>query len=201
MKFLKVPFILVLFIVTFFDAGVHQGYFLLTDTFLTKGVGVEPRWVMAIMSLGQIAEIGTMAVLGWCLKKLGWRRIMTLGVLAHAIRFGVFAFVPHAVPVILVILLHGVCYAFFFATVYIFVDEFLPKDARSSAQGLFNFLILGAGPFVGNIVWSELQGRMTEDGVTDFKSLFVVPSSVALAAALFLLIAFRPPKSAVAGSS
>ena len=47
-------------------------------------------------------------------------------------------------------MLHGICYAFFFATVYIFVDEFFPKDARSSAQGLFNFLILGLGPFVGN---------------------------------------------------
>ena len=36
-----------------------------------------------------------------------------------------------------------------FATVYIFVDEYFPKDVRSSAQGLFNFLILGAGPFFG----------------------------------------------------
>ena len=43
--------------------------------------------------------------------------------------------------------LHGICYAFFFATVYIFVDEFFPKDVRASAQGLFNALILGVGPF------------------------------------------------------
>ena len=48
--------------------------------------------------------------------------------------------------------LHGICYAFFFATVYIFVDEFFPKDARASAQGLFNVMILGFGPLVANIV-------------------------------------------------
>ena len=44
--------------------------------------------------------------------------------------------------IIVVQIVHGICYAFFFATVYIFVDEFFPKDARSSAQGLFNVMIL-----------------------------------------------------------
>ena len=56
-------------------------------------------------------------------------------------------------------------YAFFFATVYIFVDEFFPKNVRSSAQGLFNFLILGLGPFVGNFVWPML-GDMSRVDVT-----------------------------------
>src|SRR5262249_12439597 len=73
--------------------------------------------------------------------------------LGHAIRFAVFALFPDRVPAGAIIVLHGVCYAFFFATVYIFVDEFFPKDARTSAQGLFNFLILGVGPFVANFVW------------------------------------------------
>ena len=58
-------------------------------------------------------------------------------------------------------MLHGICYAFFFATVYIFVDEFFPKDARASAQGLFNFLIIGMGPLVGNFLWPFLQGQFT----------------------------------------
>jgi hypothetical protein len=93
-----------------------------------------------------------MAVLGAFLKRLGWRWTMTIGILGHAIRFAVFALVPLAVPAVIVQVLHGICYAFFFATVYIFVDEFFPKDVRSSAQGLFNLLILGIGPLVGNYV-------------------------------------------------
>jgi sugar phosphate permease len=108
--------------------------------------------------------------------------------------------VPEPVPAILVILLHGVCYAFFFATVYIFVDEFFPKDARSSAQGLFNFLILGAGPFVANLVWPMLAKRYTTGGVLDFKSLFLVPAGTALAAAVFLFLFFRPPERAAGAS-
>src|SRR5256885_6102402 len=84
---------------------------------------------------------------------------MILGVLGHTARFGVFAFFPEPTPSILVNVLHGICYAFFFATVYIFVDEYFPKDARASAQGLFNFLIIGFGPLIGGFLWPYLAGR------------------------------------------
>jgi len=197
LRFLKTPYVAVLFVVTFFDAAVHQGYFVLTDTFLTQGIGIPQNWVMPVMSLGQIAEIGTMAILGYALKSLGWRKTMTLGVLGHVVRFGVFALLPQKSLVVAVILLHGICYAFFFATVYIFIDEFLPKDARSSAQGLFNFLILGLGPFVGNIVWPGLKDAFTVNGVIDFRSLFLAPAATALIAAELLLFFFRPPQRSV----
>jgi MFS family permease len=201
MKLLRVPFILVLFIVTFFDAAVHQCYFFWTPRFLeSPGVDIPGNWVTPVMSIGQVAEIGTMVFLGYTLKKLGWRYIMVIGILGHAVRFSVFAFMPAPVPAIIVNLLHGICYAFFFATVYIFVDEFFPKDARSSAQGLFNFLILGLGPFVGTFLWAHLGEVFTEPGGrVDFRSLFQVPSAVALGAAILLLLFFHPPKKATAG--
>ncbi len=98
------------------------------------------------MSIGQVAEILAMAVLGLALKRFGWRLTMMCGILGHVVRFAVFAFFPQAtLAIILVNLLHGICYAFFFAAVYIFVDEYFPKDARASAQGLFNVMILGLG--------------------------------------------------------
>src|SRR5439155_16091628 len=111
-----------------------------------------------------------------------------------AVRFGIFALAPVPALVVAINVLHGICYAFFFATVYIFVDEFFPKDARSSAQGLFNFLILGLGPFVGNFVWPQLGNIFKSDGAIEFNKLFLVPSAVALAAAIFLFVAFRPPE-------
>ena len=194
MRLLKVPFVLVLFVVTFFDASVHQCYFVWTNDYL-KSIGIPGNWVMPIMSIGQVAEIGTMAVLGVCLKKLGWRNIMVLGILGHTVRFGVFALIQEPWVAVTVNVLHGVCYAFFFATVYIFVDEFFPKDARSSAQGLFNFLILGLGPFIGNFVWTLLGRRVFQtDDVVDFSKLLLVPSGVALAAAVILFLFFRPPE-------
>jgi MFS family permease len=193
-KLLAIPFVLVLFIVTFLDATVHQMYFFWTERYLTGRVGIPGNWAPQAMSIGQIAEIGTMAVLGYVLKGLGWRYTMVIGVLGHAVRFTVFAYFPEVLPAILVNLLHGICYAFFFATVYIFVDEFFPKDARSSAQGLFNLLILGAGPLAGNFLGGRLGKIFADaDGTVQFDKLFLVPAAIGLAAALILLLFFRPP--------
>jgi MFS family permease len=149
-----------------------------------------------VMSIGQIAEIVTMAFLGVTLKRFGWRTTMILGILGHAARFAVFAFFPEVQwLVILINVVHGVAYAFFFATVYIFVDEFFPKDARASAQGLFNLMILGFGPLVANVIGPKLMGETfrTATGI-DFRSLFLVPLGMAVAAAIILALFFHPPQ-------
>ncbi len=193
---LKVPFVLALFVVTLIDATVHNGYFVLTFTFLDK-VGFEPGLIMPVMSIGQVAEVGTMAVLGLALKKLGWKTTLTLGVLGHVARFGVFALTKDHTAIMVVQILHGICYAFFFATVYIFIDEFFPKDVRSSAQGLFNLLILGLGDLAAKWIFVPLQAKHTgADGVIDYGTLFLWPTGMAAGAAQLLLVAFHPPKIA-----
>jgi nucleoside transporter len=201
LRLLAAPFILVLWIVTFIDSTVHNLFFNWTGSFLGTpvaggGVGIPGNWIMPVMSIGQIAEIATMAILGMTLKRFGWRTTMILGILGHAARFAVFAFFPeYKAAIILINVIHGVAYAFFFATVYIFVDEFFPKDVRASAQGLFNLMILGLGPLVANVIGPQLMGDTfkTATGV-DFRSLFLVPLTAAIAAALILALFFHPPQ-------
>ncbi|HXG46215.1 MAG TPA: MFS transporter [Methylomirabilota bacterium] len=200
LKLLKHPFVLVLWLVTFVDSFVHNCYFNWTGVFLgaapsAGGVGIPGNWIMPVMSIGQVAEILTMFILGATLKALGWRATMIVGILGHAARFAVYAFFPQSPAlIILVQVLHGICYAFFFATVYIFVDEYFPKDVRSSAQGLFNVMILGIGALVANSICPKLiQVTFTQNGVTDFKGLFLVPLTCAVAAALALALFFHPP--------
>lgn len=196
-KFLKKPFLLVLFIVTFIDSTIHNGYFLMAGGFLgSEVVGIKPEWIMPVMSIGQVAEILTMAVLGWFLARMGWKTTMILGILGHAARFAVFAFMPqNQTMIILVQVLHGICYAFFFATLYIFIDAAFPKDVRSSAQGLFNLLVLGMGDLAAKWFFIPLQGNLTTDGVVNYRELFLWPTGLSLAAALLLLFAFWPPKN------
>ncbi|MEX2026771.1 MAG: MFS transporter [Pirellulaceae bacterium] len=196
MRLLKYPFLLVLFIVTFIDATVHDGYFFFAFTYLEK-VGVPSNWIQPAMSVGQVAEIATMAFLGYVLKGLGWRYTMVLGILGHALRFAVFALFPDPYAAVTVNVLHGVCYAFFFATLYIFVDEFFPKDARTSAQGLFNFLILGLGQITSRVVWDLLQKQYTVDGEVQYRQLLLYPSGAAVIAAILLLLFFHPPPKPV----
>jgi nucleoside transporter len=195
LRLLGQPFVAVLWIVAFVDAFVLNAYFNWAGTFLgSPQVGIATKWIMPIMSIGQVAEILTMAILAMALKRLGWRLTMMLGILGHVVRFGVFAFFPQATwLIILVFLLHGVCYAFFFATVYIFVDEYFPKDVRSSAQGLFNVMILGLGVIVANTLCPWMTAQYTANGATDFRTLFVIAAGVALAATITLALFFHPP--------
>jgi len=195
LKLLGSPFVLILFIVTFIDSTIHNGYFVVIDGFLQK-VGISANMSMVVSSIGQVAEIVTMLILGAVLKKLGWKITLILGILGHAARFGIFAFFgtpDNQWLIIAVQVLHGICYAFFFVTVYIFVDAVFPKDIRSSAQGLFNLLILGVGMVVASKIFPQLLARYTSDGVVDYKQLFLVPSGMALAGIVLLALFFRPP--------
>jgi MFS family permease len=198
-RLLQHPFILVLWLVALVDAFVLYSYFNWTGTFLgtgraAGGVGIPGNWIMPVMGLGQLAEMLTMFLLGATLKRLGWRVTMIIGILGHAARFSVYAFFPNPAAIIAVQLLHGICYAFFFGTVYIFVDSYFPKDVRASAQGLFNVMILGFGALAANSVCPYLmQTVFTHDGVTNFRGLFLVPLAAATLAALVLALFFHPP--------
>jgi hypothetical protein len=94
--------------------------------------------------------------------------------------------------------LHGICYAFFFATVYLFVEAYLPQDMRTSAQGLFNLMILGGGALLANFLCPVMfDEASTATGRTDFRSLFEFAFWTALAAGAVLLLAFHPPDADV----
>jgi predicted MFS family arabinose efflux permease len=196
-RLLANPTVAVLFVVTFLDALVHQCYFQWTSPFLAH-IGIPANMIMPAMSIGQIAEIATMAGLGYFLKRLGWRWTMTLGILGHVVRFLIYSL---GNPVWLVVasnVVHGFCYAFFFASIYIFVDAHFPKDARASAQALFNFLILGIGPFVGSLLWGRLGDMYTTAAGVDFSKLFLAPAALGLVAAAILFVGFRPKEPAPA---
>jgi nucleoside transporter len=191
-RLLAIPAFLVLFIVTFLDAVVHQAYFQWTSPFLSNA-GLPANWIMPAMSIGQIAEIGTMAILGMVLARLGWRTTMAVGIAAHAVRFFIYALGEPLWLIVAVNVVHGMAYAFFFAAVYIFIDERFPKDVRASAQGLFNLLILGIGPFFGGLLWGWLGDVFrTPAGEVDFQKLFLGPAWLAVIATVLLLVAFRP---------
>src|SRR5215472_9012768 len=137
-----------------------------------------------------------MAYLGFFLKRLGWRLTMILGVLGHVIRFGIYSwgsqYPGNNVWIALVILsnvVHGFAYAFYFATVYIFVDENFPKDVRTSAQSLFNLLILGLGPLASNILSARLDAALAPGKAADpaamlaaYHKVFLVPLTLGVLA-------------------
>ena len=199
MKLLAVPAFAVLFVVTLMDAMVHQAYFQFTSTFLAKA-GLAESWIPPAMSIGQIAEILTMASLGLVLKRLGWRTTMIFGILGHAARFASSRWHPsrsagdpgqHRPRLLLRVLLRDGLHL---------RGRVLPEGLARAAQGLFNLLILGIGPFIGAFVWGGLADKFTVAGAVDFHKLFLFPAGLALAAALLLLVAFHPKETVPAAA-
>ncbi len=199
-KLLRLPFVLVLWFVTFVDSFVHNCYFNWTGTFLAAapsdgGVGIAGNWVMPVMSVGQSLRYSPCSA---------WSNAQETRLAnhhdrrhsGHALRFAVYSFFPSCSGLIIFVqVVHGVCYAFFFATVYIFVDEYFPKDVRSSAQGLFNVMILGVGALVANLIcpWLIQEKFTGPDGITDLRTVSAAMSASTLAA-IALALFFHPPK-------
>jgi nucleoside transporter len=107
----------------------------------------------SVMALGQVSEIVFMALVPFFYRRLGVKRMLLVGMLAWTLRYAVFGLLPSA-PAALVfgIVLHGICYDFFFVTGQLYTDRKAPREIRASAQGLIGLLTYGAGMLAGNLV-------------------------------------------------
>jgi nucleoside transporter len=124
-------------------------YFSFTPTFLgDSGVTNLPT----VMTFGQMSEIFFMLVMPIFFLRLGVKWMLGVGMLFWAVRYGLFALGYQSNllwPLYLGVIVHGICYDFFFVTAYIYVDKRAPETIRAKAQGFIAFVMLGAGMFVG----------------------------------------------------
>jgi len=170
---------------------IHQIYFLQTGPFLSH-IGILDSQIGPAMTIGQFAEILTMAYLGLFLKRFGFHKVITIGVAAYFMRYAIFG--TEAFPIWVIILsqaFHGFCYAFFFAAAYIYVDKLADEDVRHSAQTVFGIIILGGGPVIGGWLSGYLQNIFTVNGVFNYSHFWYTVSAIGLVATIFFYISFR----------
>jgi MFS family permease len=145
------------------------------------------------MTIGQFSEIFVMAVLGVFLARFGFRTVITLGALAYFVRYMIWSVPTLPVPLLVSSqALHGVCYACFFASAYIYTNRVAPADVRHSAQTVFGILILGGGPVLGGMLSGYLQALYTTGTVVDYGSLWRVVAMIGLGAGILFVALFRP---------
>lgn len=186
-------------------------YYAFAGTFVGN-LGVEN--VGSVMSRGQMSEIFFMLVMPMCFAALGVKWMLAVGILAWVVRYVLFAWaagqpIPAgsdtlawlagdgrvAIPVFIGILLHGICYDFFFVTGFIYTERESPKELRASAQGLLVLVTQGVGMLIG----AQLAGRLfdrvaTEDG-RDWSLFWQVPAIFAFVVLVLFVIFFRPRRS------
>ena len=170
---------------------IHQIYFLQTGPFLSH-IGIPDSQIGPAMTIGQFAEILAMAYLGFFLKRLGFKKVITIGIAAYFFRYAIFGTAMLPVWIIVVSqVFHGFCYAFFFATAYIYVDKLADQDVRHSAQTVFGIIILGGGPVIGGWLSGYLQNMYTVDNVFSFSNFWYTLSAIGLVATTFFLMLFQ----------
>jgi nucleoside transporter len=150
------------------------------------------------MSYGQMSEIVFMLLMPLFFKRLGVKWMLAVGMLAWMLRYGLFAMASgnkdHAMTVAGV-MLHGICYDFFFVTGFLYVDRIAPKEIRGQAQGFLVLITQGLGLGFGAQAFAALVGHystVTPTGsVLDWKSIWMAPAAFALAVAVVFVLAFR----------
>ncbi len=169
-------------------------YYVLTAPFL-QSLDISSAQIPAVMTIAQIAEIGTMIALPFVLKKWGIRRTMALGIIAWPIRYAIFAYGQPRWLVVAALTLHGICYVCFFVVSFIYVNSVAPPDIRASAQAFITFVTLGAGMYVGSIFAGWIQDFYTVGAgpaaVVDYQSVFLVPCVLTTVCALIFFLGFR----------
>ena len=142
-------------------------YFSFTNPYL-NAVGVQNA--AGKMTLGQFSEIGMMLVMPFVFKRVSVKGVLLVGLFAWTLRYLLLAFGNPGSGMwmfYVAILVHGICYDFFFMTGQMYTDQKAPAYLRGTAQGLITFLTYGLGMFVGSLLsgiavdyFTELSGRV-----------------------------------------
>ena len=154
-----------------------------------------------VMALGQVSEMGFLILIPFFLKRWGIKGTMLVGMAAWVLRYLLFGLMP-SVPSMLVlgIVLHGICYDFFFVTGQLYTDKKAAPEIRASAQGLIGLLTYGAGMLVGNYVlgwWGDsiaLDPSSREGWLEGATKFWLLPAGISVFVAILFAITFRAPK-------
>jgi len=176
-----------------------QFYYAFTNLFLNQ---IHVPNAAAKMSGGQMSELFFMLLIPWFFRKLGVKYMLAAGMLAWVVRYLLFAYGGTGDRMWMLwggILLHGICYDFFFVTGQIFIDRKAPDSLRAAAQGLITLITYGLGMFLGSWLSGAVVDRYARTSATgvmeyDWSSIWLFSAIAAGVVLLLFLFAFDQEK-------
>ena len=152
----------------------------------------------SLMSIGQMSEIVFMLLMPLLFMRLGVKWMLGIGMGAWILRYALFAFGAPDVVFWMVaggILLHGICYDFFFVTGHIYVDKKSTPAVRGQAQGLLVFVTYGLGMLVGAQIAGALFNRFLGDAslltLERWQDFWLVPAGFAMLVLVLFMMTFK----------
>jgi nucleoside transporter len=146
------------------------------------------------MILGQVSEALFILAIPFLFNSIGVKRMLLLGMTAWILRYVCFAYgnVDSDLWMLYAgIILHGICYDFFFVTGYMYTEKKAGEKIKNAAQGLFTFATYGVGMFVGTWFSGFTTDHYTVDGIHQWKEIWFVPAYIAVGVLLYFIFFFN----------
>jgi nucleoside transporter len=146
------------------------------------------------MILGQISEAVFILAIPFLFNSIGVKKMLLLGMVAWILRYVCFAYGDVNTNLWMLyagIILHGICYDFFFVTGYMYTEKKAGEKIKNAAQGLFTFATYGVGMFFGTWFSGFTTDYYTNNGVHQWREIWYVPAYIAVAVLLYFIIFFK----------
>ena len=170
-------------------------YFSFTNTYLNE---IHVENAAGKMALGQASEVVMMLLMPFILRCLTVKNILIAGLLAWSLRYLLLAYgnpFGGLWMFYIAIVLHGICYDFFFMTGQLYTDQEAPPHLRSAAQGLITFLTYGVGMLIGSLASGRTIDYFTRTAgnvvIRNWQSFWISSSLTAFLILLLVAIFFR----------
>lgn len=169
-------------------------YYSLTNLYLVEA-GMKD--VTSSMTFGQFSEAFFILLIPFFFRKLGVKWMIALGMIAWAVRFLCFGYGDAADNLWMLyagIILHGVCFDFFFVTGQIYTDSKAGLKIQSQAQGMITMATYGIGMWIGTLLSGYVKDHYTVDSIVHWRDVWMVPAGIAVAVLIFFLLLFKDNK-------
>jgi nucleoside transporter len=177
-------------------------YYGFTNPFLNE---VGMKGAAGVQSLGQVSELLFMLAIPLFFSRLGVKKMLAIGMAAWVLRYVCFAYGNGEGGYWLLIagiVLHGICYDFFFVTGQIYTDNLAGEQFKSSAQGFITLATYGVGMLIGTLLSGRIfDAYQAPGGTHDWRMIWLIPAAIAGAVLLVFLLLFRERSTAPAADS
>lgn len=171
-------------------------YYSLANLFLNE-VGLADA--AGKMTLGQVSEGLFILAIPFLFYRIGVKNMIILGMFAWILRYVCFAYGdvgPNVWMLYAGIILHGICYDFFFVTGYMYTEQKASANIKSAAQGLFTFATYGLGMLIGNWIAGFVGDYYTYDEQHDWTAIWYVPATIAVFVLIYFILFFKEKRMA-----
>ncbi len=172
-------------------------YYGFANTFLNE---IHVANAASKMTLGQVSEAAFILAIPFLFNRIGVKKMLLMGMTAWILRYLFFAYgnaESNNWMLYAGILLHGICYDFFFVTGYMYTEKKAGDKIKNAAQGLFTFATYGVGMFIGARYSGFTVDKYKIGTEHDWQSIWFTPAYIALAALIYFMLFFKEKKTQI----